>query len=216
MNEFIDIYCERLGPGLWAEPLNALTNAAFFIAAVLAYLLARKENKLDWRSGILIGLVAIIGTGSTLFHTIATFWAMLTDSIPILIYQIVFIALYARRVMGWEQGRIFILLGLFFLTQFAAGQAPSSWLNGSMEYAPAWLFLTGLALWHARNISRERFGLLAAAGVFTLSLSLRSTDMALCPLIPFGTHFLWHILNGTLLYLTCRAYILNASTGADK
>lgn len=30
MNEFIDIYCERLGPGLWAEPLNALTNAAFF------------------------------------------------------------------------------------------------------------------------------------------------------------------------------------------
>ncbi|MCD8494126.1 MAG: ceramidase domain-containing protein [Alphaproteobacteria bacterium] len=114
MNEFIDIYCERLGPGLWAEPLNALTNAAFFIAAVLAYLLARKENKLDWRSGILIGLVAIIGTGSTLFHTIATFWAMLTDSIPILIYQIVFIALYARRVMGWEQGRIFILLGLFF------------------------------------------------------------------------------------------------------
>jgi hypothetical protein len=25
----IDAYCERLGPGLWAEPLNALTNLAF-------------------------------------------------------------------------------------------------------------------------------------------------------------------------------------------
>jgi len=32
----IDAYCERLGPGLLAEPLNALSNAAFFIAALWA------------------------------------------------------------------------------------------------------------------------------------------------------------------------------------
>jgi hypothetical protein len=33
----VDIYCERLGPGLWAEPLNAVTNVAFFVAAWLAW-----------------------------------------------------------------------------------------------------------------------------------------------------------------------------------
>jgi hypothetical protein len=31
----IDAYCERLGPGLWAEPLNALTNLAFIVAALI-------------------------------------------------------------------------------------------------------------------------------------------------------------------------------------
>ena len=29
----LDLYCERLGPGLLAEPLNAVTNGAFLVAA---------------------------------------------------------------------------------------------------------------------------------------------------------------------------------------
>ena len=33
----IDAYCERLGPAFWAEPVNALTNAAFPIAAWVAW-----------------------------------------------------------------------------------------------------------------------------------------------------------------------------------
>ena len=28
-------YCERLGPGLWAEPVNFLSNAAFLLAALV-------------------------------------------------------------------------------------------------------------------------------------------------------------------------------------
>lgn len=213
MNRYIDIYCERLEPGLWAEPLNAVTNAAFFIAAVFALLLARKERALDWRAGILIGLVFVIGAGSTLFHTFATLWAMMSDSIPILTYQIAFIVLYAWRVMGWDAKRIIPLLGLFFLTQYGAMQAPRDWMNGSLEYAPAWLFLFGLALWHVKNALREKAGLLAAVGVFTISLTFRSIDDALCAQFPLGTHFLWHMLNGVLLYLTTRAYILNARRG---
>jgi hypothetical protein len=212
MNEYIDNYCERLEPGLWAEPLNALTNLAFFAAAFFAYVLARKEGGLNWRSGLLIGLVVVIGAGSTLFHTVATFWAMLADSIPILIYQIAFIALYALGVMRWSLLKTCLLLGLFFVAQYAAAQAPREWLNGSMEYAPAWLFLLGLSLWHIKGAARERFGLIVAVAVFTLSLSLRSSDMALCEWVPFGIHFLWHLLNGALLYLTTRAYILNAKT----
>jgi hypothetical protein len=34
------IYCERLGPGLLAEPLNAVTNGSFPIAAWAAMSLA--------------------------------------------------------------------------------------------------------------------------------------------------------------------------------
>ena len=115
MNEFIDIYCERLEPGLWAEPLNAVSNAAFIIAAIFAFLLARKENELNWRSGLLIALIFAMGVGSTLFHTFATVWAMLTDVLPILAYQIVFIAVYAQRVIGLHCYKSSALLGLFFV-----------------------------------------------------------------------------------------------------
>jgi hypothetical protein len=34
--------------------------------------------------------------------------------------------------------------------------------------------------------------------------------MQFCPEMPVGLHFLWHMLNGLVLYLTARAYILNA------
>jgi hypothetical protein len=29
----IDLYFERLGPGFWAKPLNAVTQIAFLVAA---------------------------------------------------------------------------------------------------------------------------------------------------------------------------------------
>ena len=33
MFEIVDLYCERTSPVFWAEPVNALTNLAFFLAA---------------------------------------------------------------------------------------------------------------------------------------------------------------------------------------
>ena len=33
----IDLYCERTAPGLWEEPINALTNLSFFVAAWFAW-----------------------------------------------------------------------------------------------------------------------------------------------------------------------------------
>ena len=33
----LDLYCERLGPEFWAEPLNAISNGGFIVAAWLAW-----------------------------------------------------------------------------------------------------------------------------------------------------------------------------------
>jgi hypothetical protein len=33
----IDLYCERADPSFWAEPVNALSNCAFLIAAAAAF-----------------------------------------------------------------------------------------------------------------------------------------------------------------------------------
>ncbi len=63
----IDAYCERLGPGFWAEPVNALTNAAFVLAAILMW---RRwpEEPLCRALSLVLG---VIGVGSFLFHTVA-------------------------------------------------------------------------------------------------------------------------------------------------
>ena len=50
----------------------------------------------------------------------------------------------------------------------------------------------------------------AATGVFLVSFTARIIDQAICPVFPLGTHFLWHVLNATVLFLLIRAVILHA------
>ena len=64
----IDLYCERTDPGLWAEPVNAATNAAFLVSAWLIWRLARQRGQLDGSVRVLVGLAVAIAIGSGLFH----------------------------------------------------------------------------------------------------------------------------------------------------
>lgn len=72
----IDGYCERTGPEFWSEPVNALTNAAFLVAAFVMW--RRTGGRLPL-ANLMILLLALIGVGSFLFHTFATTWAALAD-----------------------------------------------------------------------------------------------------------------------------------------
>lgn len=41
VSDYVDLYCERLAPGLFGEPLNLLSNLAFLVASgLLLWLLA--------------------------------------------------------------------------------------------------------------------------------------------------------------------------------
>src|SRR3546814_8100939 len=80
--DFIDLYCERVGPGLWAEPLNLVTNLAFILAGVLLVVALRRAEPAVRRDPAIIGLavlVLVVGIGSGLFHSFATRWAALAD-----------------------------------------------------------------------------------------------------------------------------------------
>lgn len=209
MQNYIDIYCERIEPGLLAEPLNAVTNISFFIAAFFAYSLAKREHALNSQTRALIILLCAIGLGSTMFHTMATPAAQRSDVLPIVLYQIFFIVFYSLNVMRLN---VFVTSALFvvFLGSSAVmDQIPAHILNGSAGYFPALIYLSGFALWQARNGKVEPKTLQYAALTFILSLIFRTMDMELCASFPLGTHFLWHTLNGLVLYLTTRAYILN-------
>jgi hypothetical protein len=49
--------------------------------------------------------------------------------------------------------------------------------------------------------------LLASAGVFCVALVCRSIDLVVCRQFPIGTHFLWHLLNGLVVYLAMRVLV---------
>jgi hypothetical protein len=68
----IDVYCERIGPGLLAEPLNAVTNASFLIAAWAAWLLASRLGRLSPEVWGLLALSVAVGIGSGIWHSFAT------------------------------------------------------------------------------------------------------------------------------------------------
>ena len=204
----IDLYCERVGPGLFAEPLNALSNVAFLIAAWTAWSLARRTQAVSAGIWMLIVLSIVIATGSALFHTFVTAWARILDEVPILLFQLCYLWLYMRRIMAQRPELAAASIAGYLAAAFLGRQFPLL-LNGSLVYAPALVLMLGLGLYHFLQHKAGRRLLLAATGVFLISLVFRSIDQAVCPYVPIGTHFLWHILNGVVLYLSMRALILN-------
>ena len=206
----LDLYCERLGPELWAEPLNALTNGGFIVAAWLAWRLASTlPGRTPGATHLLISLQATIGVGSFLFHTLAVTWAMWADVIPIFLFQLLFLVLYLTRVArvqglvcaGWVMA--------FGVASWGFAALPTHWLNGSLSYGSAFVFLAGLAVHHRRTARRQPNALVLASGLFALSLACRSLDMQACDWLSTGTHPLWHLLNAGVLYLSTQALVLN-------
>lgn len=209
----IDIYCERTSPAFWAEPVNALTNASFILAAVALVVLMRRAGvRGRVTAWFLIANVAVIGIGSFLFHTYANRTTLWADVVPIFIYQLAFVALYARNVAGFGPVAVAGTIGLFIAVTVGFGMLPREWLNGSLAYAGALVFIAAIAAYHCATHKRERWILWLAAGVFLVSLGFRSIDLLACGWSALGTHFLWHLLNGVVLYLTTRAYLLNQAT----
>jgi hypothetical protein len=207
----IDGYCERLGPGLWAEPLNAATNGAFILAALIALGLAIRAGRLDGPVAWLVALTFAVGTGSFLFHTHATVWAAMTDTTPIALFILSYIAIAMNRFAGLGWGR-----ALFLMLAFLAGMVALSALlrvtlapliGGSTSYVPALVALLGVGLWLAARAHPAGGWLLAAVVVFSVSLTFRALDAPLCADWPVGTHFLWHLLNGLVLGLLLVALI---------
>ena len=207
----IDLYCERTGPGLWAEPVNALTNLAYIAAAWALWHSARSSRTIGPGARLLIGLLVAIGTGSMLFHTFATPWARILDEVPILLFQLSFLWLYGRQIMRMAAVSASGPLVGFLAAAYAGRQFPHL-LNGSLLYAPAFLVACGLGFYHYRTQPREPFTMLAAAGIFVAAVLFRTMDNTICPSIPLGTHFLWHVLTAATLALFGRALLTNMPT----
>jgi len=217
-------YCERgMDPSFWAEPVNAVTNGAFLVAAAVAAARLRRLERTPTVMGpgerlvlwLLVGVVAAIGIGSFLFHTFATRWALVADVAPITVFMLGYLAFALRALLGLS----WLAIGAALLVFLCAGSLASSFtchggpcLNGSLGYLPALvsLFIVGL-LTERRGLQAGRL-LLVAGAIFFLSALFRTIDREACQATHLlgherGTHALWHVLNATTLYLLLKAAI---------
>ena len=195
----IDAYCERLGPGYWAEPVNALTNLAFVLAALIMARRLRGANlPLAWA---LTAILGVIGVGSWLFHTHATGWAAIADTTPILGFILTYIFAANRDFWGLRPWPALGITALFF--PYAAATVPLfqmvPGLGSSAGYAPVPLLIAAFGIALRRRHPDLGRNLLIGAALLTASITFRALDEPLCTQLPLGTHFMWHILNATML-----------------
>jgi hypothetical protein len=202
--EQIDGYCERTDFTYWSEPLNATTNIAFIIAALIFW---RRSADVPM-ARVLSGILFIIGIGSYLFHTHATNWASVADVGPIGIFILVYLFVVNRDMV--PMGRWYAVFATALFIPYAAtlvpilNQIPFVRISNFYWTVPILLGIYALILRRRPGIAQ---GFLFGAALLCLSITIRSLDEILCDVIPIGTHFMWHVLNGIMLGWMIHVYI---------
>lgn len=207
----LDLYCERLGPGLLAEPLNAFSNLGFFVAAWAGWRLLQ-PGRAPHHEGLALlpWLAAGIGAGSLCFHTVAEVWAAYFDSGFIALYMVAFASLWARHVLGLPWRRAWLGAPLFAaftgVTTLALIRLRLPLLPSDVTlYVSAWVVIGMMVLITLRREHAAARGLIGTLLLFSASLTARQIDLPLCSHWPWGTHWAWHLLNATALYVSMRA-----------
>ena len=202
--ETIDGYCERIDASFWSEPLNAVTNVVFLVAAI--WVLRREE--LNNKARALAFLLGMIGIASFLFHSVATAWAGALDVLFILLFTLLYIFVATEDFLGLpRRSALVVTLGYFpFSVVVDWLTLPLSFLGSTRIYIPILILITLYSLILYKKFPYLSRGLAVGALLLTISMFARSVDLPLCETIPTGTHFLWHVINAIMLAWMIEVY----------
>lgn len=219
---YIDNYCERNHrPEPLAEPLNLVTNIVFVISALIIFRMLRAYKQIALRNLDVIILtitLAVIGFGSAAYHSFPNGKTVLMDVIPIGIFIHLYLLSFARRIIGLNYIfcviflAAFIGLGMYFQNNFS----PDT-LNGTIMYVPTYLTLMLMVIVMAFVKQNHLYlHVINTAVIWTFSLAFRTVDMQLCThTYNIGTHFLWHALNGIVLYRLLAVLVLDRAARTE-
>lgn len=209
LNRYIDLHCERTQPGLFEEPLNALSNLGFVIVAILLFRLVRAKDHQPFSTYFLIFMCGFIGIGSMVFHTTARMWAaMYMDVIPIAIFATTFIFLFAKHILRLNFLGTMLLVALLFFENAVFKSYVTRAPDGYVSLIPTAFFLIFVCIYMfiTKNTSRKNF--LIATIIAVVAIFFRATDIRFCETFPYGTHFLWHSLMSVFMYIVTREFIM--------
>ncbi|OGY27920.1 MAG: hypothetical protein A2802_02600 [Candidatus Woykebacteria bacterium RIFCSPHIGHO2_01_FULL_43_29] len=199
--------CEKAW-GLISEPVDTVSNIAFFIATYLIYRLYKKYNLSGFRFNLLIILVMLIGLGSTVYHAFNNVYTALFDLLPI--YFFVFYSLYSFTSFLSKSTAIRIGTPLtLFIIQigFRAMELPLFIFGMPTFHLFNILFILALSSWAYRRVGKMVNGIFPIVISYSLGILMRYFDLTICPINGVGTHFLWHISVAFATYYTARFFV---------
>lgn len=202
--EAVDGYCERIDASFWSEPLNAITNIFFLVAAVWVL---RREG-LNSTARILALILGMIGVASFLFHSFAQAWAGALDVLFILFFTLLYLFAASKDFMGAPRSiALVITLGYFpFSIVVDWLTLPLTFLGSTRIYMPMLILIILFSLLLYKRLPIVSRGLAVGAFILIISMLARILDVPLCQKIPLGTHFVWHVLNAVMLAWMIEVY----------
>lgn len=210
--------CERHAEGLLAEPLNAVSNLAFLCVAVAIYRYYKSNEDIKlhriWDVQVMTFLIFIIGINSIVFHSYPTQVTELMDTIPIVLFIMIYFVSVIFRIGKCTKFQAVVCLVAFVgFTHVLIHQFPRA-LNDSIGYLSSMIALIVIAIYlHMRARPSSQYFMLAAI-IGVVSLFCRAIDREVCSVWPYGTHFLWHSFNALLLYILMKQIIRNVNREA--
>jgi hypothetical protein len=205
----IDLYCERVGPGLLAEPLNLITSLPGFLVAF--YVLRLGKGRGDPAFPLIAAVLLVMACGNLSMHLFARNWALGAENGPIAVFVLALIYLTVTRLMNLPEWAAFGAMAVLPVLFFGGGlitDATFGPLNGVAPFLPVLVLMLGFAsVLRARGNPGSR-GIAASAILFSFALIFLGMDQAACPSWSYGTHFLWHLVGAVLLAQVSRVILL--------
>lgn len=196
-------YCERVGNSIFSEPINLLSNLAFFITVILLYKEYKNIKKVNFEYWFILITFLVVGIGSSLWHSLRSPLGFTLDSVPILIFLLsLFFVILKELTTDYKKA---IILTTFFLSlQFILSYLFSNFLNGSVLHVTSGVIFFSIIIWIRKKYSRILKNIVIGLLLYILAIIFRSIDNLVCPYFPLGTHFMWHILNAGGAYFAVK------------
>lgn len=199
----IDYFEEPLFGGYF-EPVNTVSNIFFLCAAYFIHRERKRHGIQDRFSQAYLWSTILVGLGSAAWHFHQAGVTLLLDVVPM--FGLIAMAVgRAAFLIGRNRLQGIIILGctllLVFVGRFTLVDGGVTG-HGPLAVLPSLIFLGGLAYLRGGQAK----GISLPAGVFVLSVVFRQLDHMAGAYVPFGSHFLWHLLNAVVLYLLFRAF----------
>ncbi len=207
--------CERAALGPLAEPLNVLSSFAFMFVAVAIYRHYHRhediKGKWIWDVHALTFITFIIGFNSVVFHAFPSPLTEMADTLTIVLFIILYFWCVLFRIGRTTKFQAFVCFVAFVgFSHMLVAQFPHS-LNDSIGYLSSMIALIVIAVHLYLKARPSATHFLMASIVGVVSLFCRAIDREICPMVPTGTHFLWHMLNATLLYILLKQLVRNVN-----
>jgi hypothetical protein len=132
----------------------------------------------------------------------------LADVLPITLFIYGYLAFALRRFLKLQWWKVGPALAVLLLVTIASQRiTPPGFMNGSGAYLPALVASVLVSIELLRQNHPAQLNVSLASTLLFVSLIFRTADQIMCSLVPTGTHFIWHILNGLVLALYLEAAI---------